>query len=480
MFNTLRARLWLSYAVLIGITVGVVAIALIVSLVRNPAVYRSAVLPQLKLVDAEVSPRVRQALKVSSDRVQQVLETDARARNGIRTALLDSYGVVIADSAKGREGSLPVFDQDMYPHLVGNSRLALLQDARRKTWIYWTSDLNSDGYVLCVATTIPRLPLVQLLRNEVAAPLIWSGAVALLAAFLLAVGMGSWISAPLQRMVSASREMAAGAVVHIPVAGPEETKELARALNEMHRQVLAGQNSQRDFVANVSHELKTPLTSIQGFSQAILDGAVQTPEALQQAAQVIYAESARMHRLVLDLLTLARLEGGTADLHQDHLDLVEVLNNVVTKFQPQAGSLRVELVCRSGVLPVLVGDADRLSQVFTNLVDNALKFTPPGGTVSINANVEQDRFILVEVRDTGRGIAPEQKERIFERFYQLDKSRKGGTERGVGLGLPIARQIVLAHGGSLWVESQPGQGSQFFVRLPLRRLDDAASIARKG
>jgi signal transduction histidine kinase len=479
MFNSLGSRLWLSYALLIGITVSVVAAALIVTLLRNPAVYRSTVLPRLKVVDAEISPKVRQALKVNVVRAQQFLETDARARVGIRTAILDSYGVVVADSAKPKEGDLPTFDQDMYPHLVGNSRLALLTDSRRKTWIYWTSDLNVGGYTLFVGTTLPRLQFMQLLGNDVIAPLLWSGAVALLVAFLLAVIMGNWISAPLRRMVSASSEMAAGAAVDIPVVGPEETKELARALNEMHRQVLAGQNSQRDFVANVSHELKTPLTSIQGFAQAILDGAVQTPDALQQAAQVIYSESTRMHRLVLDLLTLARLEGGTADLRQEPVDMMELLNNVVTKFQPQAKSLRVGLVCRVGALPGMVGDGDRLAQVFTNLVDNGLKFTPAGGAVTLNASAQPDQSLLVEVHDTGKGIAPEQKERIFERFYQMDKSRKGGMERGVGLGLPIARQIVMGHGGSIWVDSQPGQGSQFFVRLPLARPQGLAAKLKK-
>jgi len=117
--------------------------------------------------------------------------------------------------------------------------------------------------------------------------------------------------------------------------------------------------------------------------------------------------------------------------------------------------------------------------VFTNLVDNALKFTPPQGRVTIQAG-RVDGAAQVEITDTGRGIASEDQGRIFERFYQMDKSRRGGSERGVGLGLPIAREIVQAHGGKIWVESRPGEGSHFFVRLPLVRPDDPTLTIHKG
>jgi signal transduction histidine kinase len=242
-------------------------------------------------------------------------------------------------------------------------------------------------------------------------------------------------------------------------------KDLAHSINEMTRRVEVSQQSQRDFIANISHELKTPLTSIQGFAQAIQDGTVSAPEALQQAAGVIISEAGRMYDLVMDLLSLARLDAGTADLRTDPVDLNELLNNVADKFIPQARKAQVTLQTRLDPLPTIQGDSDRLAQVFNNLIDNAIKFTPAGGSVQISA-APLAKGVEVKVADTGIGIAPADQQRIFERFYQADKSRRGGSHRGVGLGLAIARQIIQAHGGSLTVRSQPGQGSEFSVRLP--------------
>ena len=122
-------------------------------------------------------------------------------------------------------------------------------------------------------------------------------------------------------------------------------------------------------------------------------------------------------------------------------------------------------------MPPIIGDGDRLSQVLANLVDNALKYTPPGGKITLSVAAEGDWAIL-RITDTGPGIPADEQERIFERFYQLDKSRRGGSGRGVGLGLPIAREIVRAHSGSLWVESSPGQGSIFVIKIPFVLPDD--------
>jgi signal transduction histidine kinase len=486
MFLSLRTRLWFSYALLIGILLMVVAFALAVALLRNPLVYRS-VLPQLRAIASEIEPKVHTVLGFGTERLQRMLEEDSARRDGIRTAVLDENGVTIADSMVGKAGALPRLNPEEYPHLVGGNRPGLVRDLKRRVWVFWTEDLG-QGETLWVAMRLPRLPLVQLLRNDVAAPLIYAGIIAFLAASLLALGMGSWIAAPLQRMVRSSREMATGKNVTIPEEGPGEVRELARALNEMHHQVhtsLQSQQevlqSQRDFVANVSHELKTPLTSIQGFAQAILDGAVQTPEGLHSSAEVIYQESTRMHRLVLDLLTLARLEAGTAELQHDQLDMTILLKNVILKFRPQAQAAQVDLSCEIPQLPTMSGDGDRLAQVFTNLVDNALKFSLPHGQVGIRAAATANG-VLVEVWDTGKGIAEGERERVFERFYQVEKSRRGGSERGLGLGLPIARQIVQAHGGRIWVEGMTGSqnGSRFFVLLPPPRPDDKTLAGRRS
>ncbi|MGH2523883.1 MAG: sensor histidine kinase, partial [Anaerolineales bacterium] len=251
------------------------------------------------------------------------------------------------------------------------------------------------------------------------------------------------------------------------------------SINAMSKQVLATQQAQRDFLANVSHELKTPLTSIQGFAQAVLDGAVTTPEGLQRSAGIIYDEADRMRRLVEGLLDLARLDAGLRALNRAPLDLRLVLLAVVEKFNLRAREKGVSLHADvPPVLPTLVGDADRLAQVFTNLLDNALEHTPAGNSVTLAAASEPGA-VVVNVQDTGTGIPRQDLHRIFERFYQVDKSRAARARSGgVGLGLTITKEIVEAHGGSLSVESTVGRGSTFTVRLPLVRPDDT-TVARR-
>lgn len=478
MFASLRSRLWLSYAALIALMLAVIGVALFLALANNPRIYQSAN-ARLETLSQELLPKVNLALAQKPERIQQAIEKESRQRQ-VRLAILNPDGTLLVESATLLQGSLPVLSPDRLPDAAQPVRSGIARDSRRVNWFYQLT-LTQDGHFLFVGTQRPLLPLRELLRNEVAGPLLWSGLVALVVAFLLALGMSRWITAPMQRMVAASRELSEGKNVTLPVEGPLELQELALSLNEMNRKVQASQQSQHDFLANVSHELKTPLTSIQGFSQAILDGAVQTPEALQQAAHVIYDESNRMYRLVLDLLTLARLESGTANLQRAQVDLVALVANVAAKFTPQAQQAGVTLATHLTELPMIVGDGDRLAQVFTNLVDNALKFTPPGGHVFLNVRMQSGQA-LVEVVDSGRGVALEDRERIFERFYQTDKSRRrGGADHGVGLGLPIARQIVLAHAGKIWVDSPDGQGSHFYVLLPVVRPDDATlAVSRKG
>jgi signal transduction histidine kinase len=213
--------------------------------------------------------------------------------------------------------------------------------------------------------------------------------------------------------------------------------------------------------------LKTPLTSIQGFAQAILDDTADTPEARQQAAQIIYDEAGRMHRMALDLLDLARLEAGTADLKMSPVDVDVLLLNIVEKFRRMAQTTGVNLQVRvPEKLPVLIGDGDRLAQVFTNLVDNALKFTPANGSVTLQA-VKVGTEMEISITDTGIGIPKEALPRLFDRFYQVDPSRAGGERHGAGLGLAIVQEIIQAHGGKISVRSEVGRGTTFVIHLPL-------------
>jgi two-component system sensor histidine kinase ResE len=203
-----------------------------------------------------------------------------------------------------------------------------------------------------------------------------------------------------------------------------------------------------------------------------------TPEQQKQAAQVIYDESGRMHRMVLDLLDLARLDAGTLDLQHSPMDLAALLNNIAEKMAPQARSGNLEIQVDASNLPMITGDGDRLSQIFTNLVDNAIKFTPAGGSINIQAT-QSGSVIQVEVTDTGEGISPEALLHVFSRFYQADLSRTGGQKHGAGLGLAIVKEILEAHGGKIVVRSELGKGSTFIVNLPLEMPESGSGISKR-
>ena len=335
----------------------------------------------------------------------------------------------------------------------------------------------SDGNYLVAAVPRPKVSAVSILSDEFMPPILFAGFVALFLALVLAFGVARWVADPLQRLVNAAGQFPAQGAKPLPLTGPQEVQELVKAYNRMTARIQSSQQSQKDFVANVSHELKTPLTSVQGFAQAILDGTADTPAAQRSAAQIIYDESARMHRMVLDLLDLARLDAGTLDLKRGMVDISALLHSMVEKFSPQAGRAQVTLAFSGQVLPPVPGDGDRLAQVFTNLVENALKFTPAGGRVMLDAALAAE-FLEIKVSDTGVGIAPQALAHIFERFYQADSSRRGGPGRGAGLGLAIAAEIVRAHGGKISVQSSPGQGSVFLISLPFVS-PDASTLVRK-
>lgn len=222
-----------------------------------------------------------------------------------------------------------------------------------------------------------------------------------------------------------------------------------------------------DFIANVSHELRTPIAMLQGYSEAILDGVVIDEDERNEMIKIIYDESQRMGRLVTDLLDLARMESGHMRLYKNLIPLVPVLERMTQKFAQVAKEKHVDLRFITNIEEdvVINIDEDRIEQVLTNLVDNALRHTPVDGAVTVSATYEKS-YAKIEVRDTGIGIPKDDLPYVFERFYKADKARtrsKGGT----GLGLAIARNIVEAHNGNIAVTSVEKEGTAFTFYLPL-------------
>lgn len=223
----------------------------------------------------------------------------------------------------------------------------------------------------------------------------------------------------------------------------------------------------KDFVANVSHELRTPLVMLQGYSEAIMDDIAESQEEKKELAHIIYDESLRMSRLVNELLDLAKLEGGHFNLNRTPSNLLSLENKVVHKFIGLTKESDVHLILDWKARDEeFCFDSDRLEQVLTNLIDNAIRHTQKNGQVTLKTQ-DDDQYCTIEVTDTGSGIAPEDLPFVFERFYKGDKARTRGRS-GTGLGLSIAKNIITAHGGKISVRSKLNEGTTFSIRLPKR------------
>ncbi|MEX2159669.1 MAG: ATP-binding protein [Dehalococcoidia bacterium] len=250
-------------------------------------------------------------------------------------------------------------------------------------------------------------------------------------------------------------------VVTTPIAGGGEWAALAvfHDVSDVKRT----EQVRRDFVANVSHELRTPLAAIKSLIETLEAGALDEPETAKDFLARANQEVDRLVRLVEELLELSKIESGDVPLEREPVALADVIDGAVDRLLPQARAKHVELSYEANDLPIVLGDPDRLERVLANLLLNALKFTPEGGSIRVRAIAEDDS-VVVSVADTGAGIAAEDVSRVFERFYKVDRARGSG---GTGLGLAIVKHMVEAHGGRVAVVSEEGQGATFTFTIPI-------------
>ncbi|MFN3284705.1 MAG: sensor histidine kinase [bacterium] len=264
-----------------------------------------------------------------------------------------------------------------------------------------------------------------------------------------------------ERVGEAGRDLELGGILHV-VARRLPTGGFLLLVRDVTRDRRA-EAVRRDFVANVSHELRTPLASLRAMAEALRDGGLEDPQLAVRFLGHMLQEVDRMSRLVNDLLDLSALEAGVVRLRWEELQAEELLEAVARRYAAAAARKGLTLLVQPGQAPVR-GDRDRLEQALGNLVDNAVKYTPPGGRVELRAELRDGEVHLV-VEDTGPGIPPEHLPRVFERFYRADPSRSR-AEGGTGLGLAIVKHIALAHGGRVEAANRPTGGARLAVVLP--------------
>lgn len=480
MFNGIRSRLLVSYLLLIGVTLATSAAAFLFFLSTRPAppeqTYRELLLFVRTLDVRQLTPN--RPLRGDTTLRDSLVEYGTEA--GYRVLFVRSDRMIVSTDSNesfvaGDQlvinenlGSLLPRDRERFApfdYTVGSFR-----DVDNSEWLFVGLGGRPGGDrripIVLIATPRPSTTLLAVISefgNELGTAIIQSAIIGLIAAIIMAVLITRSFTRPLRRLSIAASAVANGDYQQrVPEHGPQEMLDVAQAFNRMSKQVELNNQAQRDLLANVSHDLKTPLTSIQGYAQAITDGTASNPD---RAATIIFDEAGRLTRLVNQLTELARLRAGRLTMRQDSIDMALLVDAMVQKIDVMAQQKNIKIHTNITPVPPVKGDGDRLAQVVNNLLSNAVKYTPDGGQV-LTAVKPNGNGVYITVKDSGIGIEESDISRIFERFYQVDKTR--GPQRGHGLGLAITHEIVEAHGGKIQVKSSGrDKGSQFMVWLPL-------------
>jgi signal transduction histidine kinase len=387
----------------------------------------------------------------------------------IRVTVIDESGIVLCDSdadpvRMDNHGSRPEVRE-----ALSGKRGSIIRYSRtvKADLLYVAVSLERpDDAAWVVRTALPLYSIDNLLHNVFANLLI------VLFMLVASVFIGSIyvyrkINPPLEEIRRGAERFSQGRFgLKLPDYHIREISDLASALNQMAAQLDSLENLRREFVANVSHELKTPVTTIKGFIETLLEGAKDDPDDLQRFLEIISRQSDRLASIIDDLLTLSRLESAPISEIMDTgvhqlCDILESCRDICLA-RAQQKDITIRMNCATDI--VVHADRSLLTQAIVNLVDNAIKYSPEETTVSV-ACTEQEGYIEISVTDEGPGIAQQHLSRLFERFYRADKARSrklGGT----GLGLAIVKHIVNVHGGMVGVSSKPGTGSTFTIRLP--------------
>ncbi len=484
---SLRWRLFLIFVAMVAVTVG--AISLFISTSASTQIQHYEYGRR-----GEQMARMRELLlrhylaKQDWEGVQSSVEQIGQLY-GWRVRIVDTNGVVVADSSKSSLGEKLDVGAHARPWAKEERQSGLSTEMSEPPPLFLPIFMSAGdrvqrlGYLVVEPGNmqVPKMPppwqfwetRIAELRSSIVWSVVWGGLVGIGLALLLSFFLSRRITAPVQSLASAARSLGKGEFSQrASVKSKDELGELATAFNSMAAELEKADKLRRDLVADVAHELRTPLSNIRGYLEGIQDGVVKADEA---TLRLIYEEVQLLSRLVEDLHELALAESGGLSLNRQVCDIKDIVRDVASAmgYQAIAKGLKVQLDMPDTNALAFI-DGQRVGQVLRNLLSNAINFTPEGGEITISVKQTGDE-VAVSVGDSGPGIPPEDLPYIFERFYRVDKSRSRATG-GSGLGLTIARRLIEAHGGQLTVESTPGKGSVFTISLPTHSGDGATTV----
>jgi two-component system phosphate regulon sensor histidine kinase PhoR len=474
----LRRKISLTY--IATTVIGVALVSLLTSIQVSRFLDRRAAALVQSQVEVLATLLESRTVSIAPDGSQDSILAHLARTMEVRITVIDSAGRVVYDSSVPRSEFARMGNHLTRPEIrLARDRTSGAADRHLATFdtdlLYYAQALRMgrgdlDGGYVRVSVDVEDLAGFSASIQRV----IW--AVGLLTIFIVPVvssQLAKRITRPIQQIAATAEAIKNGDVrQRVPVTSEDEIGTLATGINNMAEKL--GNDIEKlrklervrsEFLANVSHELRTPIFSIQGFLETLLDGAVDDPQVNRDFLEKAHHHASRLNTLLADLIEISRIESGEMKMSFRYFSLSEFLQQVVNEMQPQVEkkSLSLELITPAVHEEKVYGDRERLKQVMINLIDNAVKYTEPGGSITVKSSQEGPRA-AIHVQDTGAGIAREHHARIFERFYRVDRDRSrevGGT----GLGLAIVKHIVEAHGGTLRVDSEVGKGSTFTFTL---------------
>jgi signal transduction histidine kinase len=406
----------------------------------------------------------------ATERIRRAVYRHASKLN-LAITVVNSNGKVVADSGhkplrEGENISNQPEIQDALAGIAANYR----RNLKKTEWLYVAYPVRSSGQTGGVIRVgVPLTDINQRVNRDLIVFLELTFAT-LIATALISIWVARRMTRPLREMSDMARQIAkSGDIsVFVPVRRQDEISELGLSFNQMIGRLREEERLRQEFIANASHELKTPTMAIGSVVEALQAGAAEDPDLRKQFLHSLENLVDRQTSLLRDLLDITRLDAGITQDWQEEVKLSDILNDAMDQIRPQAQKKSTaiqDLVSADGLM--VSGKSIQLQRAFVNLLTNAVNYTPGGGTVTVATKVLEPDIVEVTIQDNGPGIDPSDLPHIFERFYRADKARTR-TGGGTGLGLAITREIIARHHGVVEVDSAPGKGSTFTVRLPVK------------